>query len=70
MLMIPGTLNSECIADGKEQEVEIAQVWDGNRPKVDLLLADFQAYLTDIRKCQGKKDEVRAEKTTLCYHFQ
>ena len=55
MLMIPGTLNSECIVDSKEQEVEIAQVWDGNRPKVDLLLADFQGYLIDRKNTKEKR---------------
>lgn len=73
MLMIPGTLNSKCIVNSStEQEIEIVQTWDGNRPKVDLLLANFRAYLTDQKEYQEKKGGVGGgkEKTTACYHFQ
>jgi hypothetical protein len=73
MLMIPGKLNSKCIVNSStEQEIEIVQTWDGNRPKVDLLLANFRAYLTDQKEYQEKKGGVggRKEKTTACYHFQ
>ena len=49
MLMIPGTLNSKCNSSGKEHEVQIIQTWDGNRPKIDLLLNDFQKYLLALK---------------------
>jgi hypothetical protein len=57
MLMRPSTLNSKCIVSGKQQKIEIAPVWDGNRQKVDLLLANFQAYLTDRKNINEKKEK-------------
>lgn len=62
MLMIPGTLHSKCNASNKdeEDEVQIAQAWDGNRPKIDLLLAGFQGYLTEQVICRKGK-QVNAE---------
>jgi hypothetical protein len=71
MLTIPGTINSKCIVSGgTEQEIQIAQAWNGNRPKVDILIANFQAYLSDLKEYQEKKEGVGGEKTTVCYHFQ
>ena len=62
MLMIPGALHPKCNASNKdeEDEVQIAQAWDGNRPKIDLLLAGFQAYLTERVICRKGK-QVNAE---------
>jgi hypothetical protein len=65
MLMIPGTLNSKCNSSGKEYEVQIIQTWDGNRPKIDLLLNDFQKYLLALKVYRRTK-EVDA-RTTFCY---
>jgi hypothetical protein len=62
MLMIPGTLHSKFSASNKdeEDEIQIAQTWDGNRPKLDLLLAGFQIYLTKRVICRKGK-QVDAE---------
>lgn len=68
LIIIAGTVNSKCIGGGKEQEIEMAQAWDGNRPKVDILLANFQTYLK-IEKIPRKKGE-GGEKTRVCYLFQ
>jgi hypothetical protein len=53
MIKIPGSHNSKCvernsngIAD-ESKEVKIMERWDGNRPKITLLLGSFLAYLVD-----------------------
>ena len=50
MLRIPGSHNSKCLREekeGKDSEVRIIQKWDGHRPKINLLLGSFYAYLVD-----------------------
>jgi hypothetical protein len=50
MIRIPGSFNSKCIIKGRDPEVRIIQRWDGYRPKINLLLGTFHAYLVDQKK--------------------
>jgi hypothetical protein len=50
MIRIPGTFNYKCILQGKDPEVRIIQRWNGYRPKINLLLGSFHAYLVDQKK--------------------
>ena len=58
MIRIPGTFNYKCILEGKDPEVRIIQSWDGYRPKINLLLGSFHAYLVDqtIKELQRQKE--------------
>jgi hypothetical protein len=54
MIRISGSHNSKCvernsngIAADESTEVKIMQRWDGHRPKINLLLGSFLAYLVD-----------------------
>ena len=47
MLLIPGTLSSNCEVGEEHQEITIIQRWDGARPKIDSVLIDFHQYLED-----------------------
>lgn len=49
MVRIPGSHNSKCHNKDKESEVKIIQKCDGYRPKINLLLGSFYAYLVDQR---------------------
>jgi hypothetical protein len=59
MLPIPGTLNSIYISidDDEKSEIQIAQKWDSNRPKIDILLSAFQAHLTYRKNIKKEKDK-------------
>ncbi len=50
MIRIPGSFNSKCVLKGEDPEVSIIQRWDGHRPKINLLLGTFHAYLVDQKK--------------------
>ena len=50
MIRIPGTFNYKCILQGKDPEVRIMQKWNGYRPRINLLLGSFHAYLVDQKK--------------------
>jgi hypothetical protein len=50
MIRIPGSFNSKCVLKGEDPEVRIIQRWDGYRPKINLLLGTFHAYLVDQKK--------------------
>ena len=50
MIRIPGTFNYKCILQGKDPEVRLIQRWNGYRPKINLLLGSFHAYLVDQKK--------------------
>ena len=65
MIRIPGSFNSKCILEGKDPEVRIIQTWDGYRPKINLLLGKFHAYLVDqtIKELQRQK-ELKAKHQT------
>jgi hypothetical protein len=59
MIRIPGSFNSKCILEGKDPEVRIIQRWNGQlRPKINLLLGSFHAYLVDqrIKELQRQKE--------------
>jgi hypothetical protein len=47
MLLIPGTLSSNCQEGEERHEITIIQRWDGHRPKIDSVLIDFHQYLKD-----------------------
>jgi hypothetical protein len=47
MIRIPGSHNSKCVQEGKDSEVKMIQRWNGHRPKINLLLGSFYAYLVD-----------------------
>jgi hypothetical protein len=49
LVRVPGTHNSKCILAGKESQVKLIQMWDGRRPKIDLLLGSFSAALAKKR---------------------
>jgi len=57
MIRVPGSFNSKCILEGKDPEVRIIQRWNGYRPKINLVLGSFHAYLVDqkIRELQRQK---------------
>ena len=61
MIRIPGSFNSKCILKGKDSEVKIIQRWDGYRPKINLLLRSFHAYLVDqrIKELQRQKEQIK-----------
>jgi Primase X len=61
MIRIPGSFNSKCILEGKDSEVKIIQRWDGYRPKINLLLRSFHAYLVDqrIKELQRQKEQIK-----------
>jgi hypothetical protein len=64
MLPIQGTLNSKYVAidDEEKSKIQIAQTWDGSRPRINLLLSAFQAYLTfrkNIKKRKEKKSRTQ-----------
>lgn len=48
MLHVPGSLNSKCIAEGKDPEVKIIQKWNGYRPDFKLLLGSFYGLVNAI----------------------
>jgi hypothetical protein len=64
MIRIPGSFNSKCILEGKDPEVRIIQRWDGNTPKINLLLGSFYAHLVDqtIKESQRQKEIERYRK--------
>src|SRR5215210_7026917 len=45
----------------EEEEVKIIQRWDGYRPKINLLLRSFHAYLVDqrIKELQRQKEQIK-----------
>jgi hypothetical protein len=51
LLRIPGSLNSKCISNNKDQdaEVKIIQKWDDKRPSIQPLLRDFRRWLIQRR---------------------
>jgi hypothetical protein len=65
MIRVPGSYNSKCI---KEKEgvtteplqVKIVQRWNGHRPKINLVLGSFYAYLVDkkIKELQRQKQKI------------
>jgi Primase X len=69
MTRIPGTFNYKCILEGKDPEVRIIQRWNGNKPKVNLILDSFYAYLGDqiIKESQRQKEIERYRKKHLSH---
>lgn len=71
MIRIPGSHNSKCIlANGdydNDAQVKIIQRWNGYRPKINLLLGSFYAYLVDqqIINHIGKKNQRNIHRTTI-----
>jgi hypothetical protein len=64
MIRIPGSFNYKCILEGKDPEVRIIQRWDGQlRPKINLLLGSFHAYLVDqrIKELQTERKELKVK---------
>jgi hypothetical protein len=57
MIRIPNSFNFKCILEGSDPEVRVIQRWDGYRPKINLLLGSFHAYLVDerIKESQRRK---------------
>lgn len=64
MIRIPGSYNSKCIQEGRYSEVKVIQRWNGLRPKINLLLGSFYAYLVD----EKLKENERREQSR--YHFK
>ena len=67
MLRIPGSHNSKCLKEeqeGKDSEVRIIQKWDDIRPRINLLLGSFSAYLADL-EVYGGVDTLRSERKEL-----
>jgi len=66
MIRVPGSYNSKCIKEGVTKEpsqVKIVQRWDGHRPKINLLLGSFYAYLADqkVKELQRQKQKSSTE---------
>ena len=61
MIRIPYSLNSKCIVAGTNPKVGIIQRWDGYRPKINLLLGSFYAYLVnqEIKEKEREKSVQR-----------
>src|SRR5215208_6163383 len=57
MIRIPSSFNSKCILEGKDPEVRIIQRWDGCRPKINLVLGSFHAYLVDHRIKESRRQK-------------
>ena len=57
MIRIPGSFNFKCILEGKDPEVRIIQRWNGYRPKINLLLGSFHAYLVDQRIKESRRQK-------------
>ena len=60
MLRIPGSHNSKCVQknnvlDESITGVKIMQRWNGHRPKINLLLGSFYAYLVDQKFKEERK---------------
>jgi hypothetical protein len=62
MIRIPGSFNSKCILKGEGSEVRIIQRWDRHRPKINLLLGAFHAYLVDQRIKESQRQKELKEK--------
>jgi hypothetical protein len=45
LVRIPGSLNSKCIAEGRDAWLMIIQRWDNMRSSIQLLLRDFRRWL-------------------------
>jgi hypothetical protein len=63
MLRIPGSHNYKCVLTNgnvanSSTKVKITQKWNGHRPKIDLLLGSFYAWLVDQRI-----KEIKAQKS-------
>jgi Primase X len=61
MIRIPGSFNSKCIlADGYNNQytqVKILQRWNGYRPKINLLLGSYYAYLVDLEITESQSQK-------------
>jgi hypothetical protein len=66
MIRVLDSFNYKCILEDKDPEVRIIQRWNGNRPKINLLLDSFHAYLVD----HGIKELQRHKKLKQKYHIQ
>lgn len=60
MIRIPGSHNSKCISKNgakidSSSEVKIIQKWNGLRPKINIVLAEFHAYLVQQKLMEIKK---------------
>jgi hypothetical protein len=64
MIGIPGSVNSKYVlADGdnnNDAQIEILQMWNGYRPKINLLAGSFYVYLVDQEITGSQKQK---------YHF-
>jgi hypothetical protein len=74
LLRVPHTFNSECISEGIDAEVKIAQQWDNSipLPSIDNLIVEFQTFLidkklkADLKQAENaSKNYGRSSKTTL-----
>ena len=45
LVRIPGSLNSKCVVEGEDAEINIMQRWDGNRPSIQPMLREFRRWL-------------------------
>jgi hypothetical protein len=63
MLYLSGSFNSKCILEGKDPEVRVIQRWNEFRPKINLLLGSFHAYLVyqRIKELQRQKKELKVK---------
>jgi hypothetical protein len=63
MIRIPSSFNSKCIlASGNQNndtQVKILQTWNGYRPKINLLLGSFYAYLIDLGIESRRQKEIK-----------
>lgn len=63
MIRIPGTFNSKCILaygdNNNGAQVKMIQQWNGYRPKINLLLGSFFAYLVDPKVESQRQNELK-----------
>jgi hypothetical protein len=62
MIRIPGSHNSKCVLknEGKTDsstKIRIIQNWNGFRPKINLILAEFHAYLVQQKLIEIKRQK-------------
>ena len=74
LVRIPGSLNSKCIAEGRDAWVKIIQRWDSIRPSIQPLLRDFKRWIIqkkidDIKELK-KQEEKHAKFQMTIYRSQ
>jgi hypothetical protein len=65
LLRVPFAFNSNCLEEGVDPEVKIAQQWNTSKspPEIDNLLFEFQTFLVDVKlKAELKQEKNASDK--------